>query len=110
MAGNLMSDLPASFTTATAAATRMAAPKLGPNQEAGKLRAAAQEFEAVFLSQMMETMFQGIRTDGPFGGGHGESVYRSLLIQEYGKVIAKRGGIGLAEAVTKQMIGAQEVK
>ena len=110
MAGDGMTNLPTSFTTAASAVSRKAAPKVVPNQDTEKLRAAAQELEAVFLSQMMETMFQGIRTDGPFGGGHGEAVYRSLLIQEYGKVVAKRGGIGLADAVTRQMIGAQEVK
>jgi Rod binding domain-containing protein len=92
-----------------AAASQKTIPQPRPEQDTRSLRAAAQELEAVFLSQMMETMFEGIRTDGPFGGGHGEAVYRSLLIQEYGKVIAKRGGIGLADAVTRQMIGAQEV-
>jgi peptidoglycan hydrolase FlgJ len=105
-----MSDLPASFATATTATTHKSMPKLGPNRDAAKIRETAQEFESVFLAQMMETMFQGIRTDGPFGGGHGESVYRSLLLQEYGKVLAKRGGIGLADAVTRQMIGIQEAK
>jgi Rod binding domain-containing protein len=110
MAGGFKADLPASFTTASAAASQRAAPRPGRDQDAGKLRAAAQEFEAVFMSQMLETMFQGIRTDGPFGGGHGESVYRSLLLQEYGKVLARRGGIGLADAVTRQMIATQEAK
>jgi len=105
-----MADLPASFTAATSAAAHKPVPKFGPNRDPAKVREAAQEFESVFLGQMMETMFQGIRTDGPFGGGHGESVYRSLLVQEYGKVIAKRGGIGLADAVTRQMIGIQEAK
>ena len=31
-------------------------------------RAAAQDFEAFFLSKMAETMFEGISTDGMFGG------------------------------------------
>jgi Rod binding domain-containing protein len=105
-----MSDLPVAFTTAKTAMAHKPVPTLGPNRDTAKLRGAAQELESVFLTQMMETMFQGIRTDGPFGGGHGESVYRSLLLQEYGKVIAKRGGIGLADAVTRQMIGTQESK
>ena len=70
---------------------------------------AAQDFEAVFLSQMLETMFAGISTDGPFGGGHAEGVFRSLMIQEYGKTLAKHGGIGLSDAIKRDMLQLQEV-
>ena len=103
-----MSDLPVAFTTAKTAAAQKPLPAPGSDRDPAKLRGVAQELESVFLAQMMETMFEGIRTDGPFGGGHGESVYRSLLLQEYSKVIAKHGGIGLADAVTRQLIGTQE--
>ena len=30
---------------------------------------------------MMETMMSGIKTDGPFGGGQGEKVFRSIMIR-----------------------------
>ncbi len=71
-------------------------------------QAVAQEFEAMFLSQMLQPMFEGISTDGPFGGGHAENIYRSLLVQEYGKALAARGGIGLADTVAQEMIKWQE--
>ena len=73
-------------------------------------RAAAtvKEFEAFFMSQVMESMFAGIKTDGPFGGGFGEGVFRSLLLQEFGKQIANRGGIGITEAVQKEVLRIQE--
>ena len=32
-------------------------------------------------------MFSGISTDGPFGGGEGEEMFRSLMIDQYGKAI-----------------------
>ena len=34
-----------------------------------------------------------------FGGGAGEDAFSSLLTQEYGRLLAERGGIGLAEQV-----------
>jgi len=105
-----MAALPAQFSAATTAIAHKAPPKVGPSADAAKMRAAAEEFEAVFLGQILENMFQGIPTDGPFGGGHGESVYRSLMLQEYGKVIAQRGGIGIADAVMRELIKLQEAK
>lgn len=72
--------------------------------------AAAQDFEAFFLSQTFENMFAGVGTDQMFGGGNGETVYRSLLLQEYSKVAAKAGGIGIADAVQREMLRAQESK
>jgi Rod binding domain-containing protein len=78
------------------------------NQNASKVERAAQEFEAVFLSQMLEHMFQGVRTDGPFGGGKSEEMFRSFMLQEYGKVMAASGGVGLADMVKREMLRAQE--
>ena len=39
---------------------------------------------------MVETMFSGISTDGPFGGGHSEQMYRSMMNEEYANAIVKR--------------------
>ena len=69
---------------------------------------AAKEFESVFISQFLGSMFSGISTDGPFGGGEGEEMFRSLMINEYGKSMEARGGFGLAAAVTKQLLKNQE--
>ena len=86
------------------------APTVSPTGTAKEIRAAAEDFEAFFLSQMFEYMFAGIDTDGPFGGGHGEKIFRSLLHQEYGKAMAGQGGIGIADAVLREMLAAQEIK
>lgn len=72
-------------------------------------RRAAEDFEAFFLSQMFELMFEGVETDGPFGGGSGEKIFRSLMVAEYGKSTAARGGIGIADAIIRQMLATQEV-
>lgn len=73
-----------------------------------KARAAAESFESFFIGQFFEHMFAGIRTDGMFGGGQGEDVYRSMLMQEYGKAVAKSGGIGIADTVYQSILQIQE--
>ena len=72
-------------------------------------KAVAQDFEAVFLSQMLTSMFEGIETDELFGGGHGEDTFKTLLFDEYGKVLSQAGGIGLASDIQRALLGQQEV-
>jgi len=73
-------------------------------------RKAAEEFEAVFLTTMLQGMFAGIGTDtdAPFSGGSGEQTYRSMLTAEYAKEISKSGGLGIADQVTREMLEVQE--
>lgn len=79
-----------------------------PNELETKARNVAEEFEAVFLATMLEGMFEGLKTDGPFGGGSAEQTYRSLLITEYAKQISQNGGLGLSDQITRDLIALQE--
>lgn len=84
----------------------LAGSKATPEQ----MDAAASEFEAQFISQMMENMFSTVDTaDGLMGGGEGEKTYQSLLTDQYGKLIAKAGGIGVADHVKREMLRMQEM-
>lgn len=74
-----------------------------------KARDVAQEFESVFLTQMLQHMFEGIKTDGPFGGGQSETIYRSMLNQYYAEAVSKRGGIGIADAVYSEILKLQHL-
>lgn len=83
---------------------------LGTTLERGRkdaTRKAAEDFESVFIAQMLQPMFEGLKTDGMFGGGSGEGVFRSLMIQEVGKQVAHAGGIGISDAVYGQMLRMQ---
>lgn len=67
------------------------------------------EFEAMFMSQMMQQMFASVPTDGWFGGGSAEEMFRPMLIDQYGKLIANHGdGMGIATAVARTLLQAQE--
>jgi Rod binding domain-containing protein len=75
-----------------------------------KARAAAQDFETVFLSTMFSQMFTDTEGEGPLGGGAGTGVWRSFLTDEYAKSFAKSGGIGLADHVYNTLMAQQEVR
>ncbi len=71
--------------------------------------AVSKDFEAVFLSQMMSQMFSGDSITGFFGGGTSGEVYKSYMLNEYGKVMAQAGGIGIATQVKRELLALQEV-
>lgn len=77
----------------------------------GEIDAAANEFEAVFLSQMMQHMFADVDMN-PLSEGDspGEDIYKSMLIDEYGKILARAGGIGVADHVKREMLKLQEIQ
>ena len=72
-----------------------------------KVKETAQEFEAVFISQMMSHMFNSVEVDPMFGGGQGEEMFRSMMVDNYGKELSQAGGIGIAEHVTAKLIDMQ---
>lgn len=83
---------------------------LAATRNAKKIEEAAQEFEAVFVTEMLKPMFEDLPTDGMFGGGKGEEVFRGFLLQEYGRNVVKAGGFGLADMVKAELIRQQEAQ
>lgn len=93
-------------------------PSINAQKDADALRAAAKskdkvakaahDFEAVYMQQMLSHMWEGIETDGPFGGGHGEEVFRSMMIEQYGKMIADSGQTKIASTLQREMLRMQE--
>lgn len=79
-----------------------------PPAPTAKMRETAEQFEASFISQMLKPMFEGVKTDGPFGGGDAEETWRSFMIEAMAKQTVKAGGIGLADQVVAQMLKMQE--
>lgn len=105
-----METLPGTFQNPADAVSQTAkAPKFAKDMSPAKIREAAEEFESFFLSQFLSQMFKGIKTDGPFGGGHGESMFRELQFKEYATAIANKGGVGIADSIVRQLIHTQEV-
>ena len=73
----------------------------------GKAKAAAEQFEAMFLNTVFEQMSTGMDGDGPFGGSGALKVWRSMLTDQYAKTFAHTGGIGIASQVYHQLLKQQ---
>lgn len=75
--------------------------------DAKKLKKAAQEFEAIFVQQMLEQMDKTVdRQDSFLSGGNTEDYWRSMLNEQISKSMSERAGgsgFGLAESIYRQM-------
>ena len=74
-----------------------------------KAKETAVEFEAFFLSQMLNNMTSGLQTDKTFGGGEAEKIFKDMLNDEYAKSMSSQGGIGIADMVYREILALQEV-
>ncbi|MBB6250503.1 rod-binding protein [Nitrospirillum iridis] len=98
---------------AKALADSKGTPKLqnGPGggmKDDAAIEKAAKEFESVFISQMLQHMWEGVKVDENFGGGHAEEMFRGMMIEEQAKAITKGGGLGIADEIKKEMVRMQE--
>ena len=63
----------------------------------GNIKETAKKFEASFLGIMLQQMFEGVETSAPFGGGPGESMFKSFMTDAMAKKMTDGGGIGIAD-------------
>lgn len=99
-----MTDNPLSLGLPGAPLPLLSAQQSPPDE----LRRVAQEFEAVFIAQMLAPMFEGLQTDGLGGGGIGEEIFRPMLIDRYAEALSHAGGIGIADSVVRELMRLQE--
>ncbi|MGG5817975.1 rod-binding protein [Falsiroseomonas sp. HW251] len=80
-----------------------------PAASHGQIRRVAQEFEAQAVSAMFQPVFAALPTDGPFGGGKAEAQWRPMLVDAIARDLARAGGLGIAPAVERALLRAQEL-
>ena len=85
-------------------------PAAMPGKAANEAQAlqVGREFETMFLSEMLRPMFESVKPDKLFGGGNGESMFQSLQVDEYAKGLTKAGGVGIADAIKREILRMQE--
>ncbi|MCS6860470.1 MAG: rod-binding protein [Abditibacteriales bacterium] len=70
-----------------------------------ELRKATQDFEAIFVAQLLSQMRKAMAPPSSLlGGGREEETFREWMDQEIGKSVARRGGLGIGEAVYRQLL------
>lgn len=70
-----------------------------------ELKKAAQDFEAVFIGQFLETLNSTVERSEEFSGGRGEEMFRSMMHQEIAKSISSNSStsFGFAQQIYQQM-------
>ena len=68
-----------------------------------ELMVVAQEFEAIFVAQMIRAMRQARFAEGFLDGGLAGEVYREMLDDQLAIKMAQKGGFGLAQALYEQL-------
>jgi Rod binding domain-containing protein len=102
---------PISVSPALLHAQGAAQPAAAAGDEAAKragIAKASKDFESSFLSVMLGQMFEGVNsTETPFSGGAGEKAFQSFMSDAMAKQMVRRGGVGLAPVVQKEMLKLQ---
>jgi Rod binding domain-containing protein len=70
------------------------------------IRQTSEQFEAYFIQQMMKTMRESIEKSDLVDGGNMD-MYQDLMDKEVSLQMVKRGGMGLANMMERQMTLAQ---
>lgn len=81
---------------------RLAGSNQGP-RDPTRLRAAASEFESLFVSYLLKVMRETIEESGLFEGSLGKDVYTELFDQEVARLMAHRGSLGISDLIIRQL-------
>lgn len=81
-----------------------------PNRKPEDSKAALQQFEGLFIGQLLRLMYDTVPVNSEFGGGFAEETYRGMLIDEYGMNMAKTGGIGITDKLQKSLYDFQNIR
>ena len=68
-----------------------------------KLREASNQFEAIFIQQMLKTMRKTSLESDFVKKSEGEKIFRSMLDEQYAILSAKSGRLGLGEMFFQQL-------
>ncbi|MBU3693782.1 MAG: hypothetical protein FGM40_03015 [Rhodocyclaceae bacterium] len=72
------------------------------DQSPAALKAVAQQFEAILLTQMLQQMHKPMMPGGLFDSPEAQT-WNSMVDQRMGEQLAKAGGIGIADALLRQI-------
>ena len=75
-----------------------------PTRGSGDIREVAEEFEAIFVKELLKTMRKSLNPDNDLlHGGMSQEIFEDMLYDEYAHLIAEAGDFGVADAVVDQL-------
>lgn len=69
-----------------------------------ELHKVCQDFESIFIHQMLKAMRKTIPKTGFFGKSSGKELFESFFDIEVGKLISKKGGFGIGKMLYENLI------
>jgi len=69
-----------------------------------RLKKAVQEFEALFLTQMLQEMRKTVPEGGLFEHSGQDRMYESMMDEQLGYQLAQGRGMGLSQALYRQLL------
>ena len=80
----------------------------GPKINQSETSKVAQDFEALFLSQMLQALKpEESDKDSLFSNTESDAIFRGMMMEEYAKKMAESGGIGIASYIERELLGQQ---
>lgn len=79
-------------------------------RDVAKIGKLANDFEAMFIEQMLKGMRSSIQKSKLIDGGNAEDIYTSMLDSEYAKNMASQRSTGLADMIERQLLTSMGVK
>ena len=71
--------------------------------EAPSVRAVAREFEALLVGELTRGISKPLPGTKPLVGGSAERMYREQFFEQVARLVAERGGLGIAEQIERQL-------
>ena len=75
----------------------------GKIDKTSKLYKVSQEFEAIFIKQMLNVMRKSVAKTGLLDGGMAEEIFEDMLYDEYAEKMAESGSFGIADMIYRQL-------
>jgi Rod binding domain-containing protein len=75
-----------------------------------KLRQAGEDFEALFINQLLQGMRRTVFKSKILGDAPGKEVYQSLFDRELSKKMAHQGGLGLGKIMVQKVLEKESRK
>lgn len=92
-------------TGVTESASALGRQSAGADQ--AKLKEVAQDFESLFLKQMLDSMRSTLNKDNRLvDTGMAGEYFEDMLYEEYSKIMSKRGTFGITELIVDQFEGS----
>jgi flagellar protein FlgJ len=71
--------------------------------KSSRLYKVSQEFEAIFIKQMLNVMRKSVNKTGLMDGGMAEEIFEDMLYDEYAQKMAESGSFGIADMIYRQL-------